>query len=113
MEKLMNNIENKIDELFNDFQKQDIYIKYLSVKDKLKNNKEIMNLINEIKRIQKILANNKDYTLQKELKKLYDKLNNYPLYQSYMIIKDDVEQSLYEIKEQFEKYFNEILKINL
>ena len=113
MEKLMNNIENKIDELFNDFQKQDIYKKYLSVKDKLKNNKEIMNLINEIKRIQKILANNKDYTLQKELKKLYDKLNNYPLYQSYMIIKDDVEQSLYEIKEQFEKYFNEILKINL
>ncbi len=109
----MNNIERKIDSLFDSYEKTKLYKDYISVKEQLENNKEIMNIINDIKRLQKIATNNHDLLVEKEIKKLYSKLESYPLYQSYLILKDEINDELFQIKEIFDKYFNEILKINL
>lgn len=107
----MNNIEQKIDDLFDEFERSNLYKRYLSVKVRLENNVKIMSLIKEIKRMQKIATNNKDNLLEQEIKKLYDELNSYPLYQSYLIIKDEIEEELFRIKEPLDKYFKDILKI--
>lgn len=111
MEKYMNNIENKIDNLFDEIEESSLYKDYVKVKKQLRNNKEINCIINDIKRLQKLITNTKDENIELNLKELYDNLNKYPLYQSYLILKDELEEELYMIKEIFEKYFNELLKI--
>ena len=107
----MDNIKNDIDKLFNKIEESNLYKNYLSVKEQLVKNEEIMNLINEIKRYQKILVNNKDEKLEKELKKLYDMLNNYPIYQSYLEILEELNGELTTIKNVFENFLKSILEI--
>ena len=107
----MNNIENKIDDLFDELEKSKLYNDYIKVKKKLEFNDEIMNLISEIKRYQKISANNVDKSVDDKLKELKLKLESYPIYQSYLNIKEDLENELFEIKDTFEKYFKDILKL--
>lgn len=107
----MNDIEHKIDELFDKVENSSICKDYVKVKEKLINNNEIMKLLKEIKRYQKICTNNKDPKLEKDLKELYKKLESYPLYQSYLIKKDELSNELYIIKDTFEKYFEELLSL--
>ena len=105
----MNDIYIKIDKLFDELEKSTLYKDIIKIKQKLINNKEIMNIIEEIKRYQKIATNNKDMILEKKIKDLYLKLESYPLYQSYLIKKDELEEELFMIKDIFEKYFKELL----
>ena len=70
-----------------------------------------MSIIQEIKRYQKIGTNNKDNSVEDKIKELNIKLESYPLYQSYLIIKEELEEELFNIKEVFEKYFHDILKL--
>lgn len=107
----MNKIQNEIDSLFDELEETKLYKDYLKIKKQLESNKEIMDLIDDIRRYQKIATNNKDENVELEIKKLYDKLYKYPLYQSYLIVKEEVEEELFQIKEQFDKYFEDILKL--
>jgi cell fate (sporulation/competence/biofilm development) regulator YmcA (YheA/YmcA/DUF963 family) len=109
----MNNIKNEIDELFDELEKSKLYNDYVAIKKKIENNNEIMNLINEIKRLQKIATNTHDEIIEKEIKESYKRLESYPIYQSYLIIKDELEEELFEIKEQFDNYFKEILSLDI
>ena len=111
MEKLMNNIQNKIDKLFDDFEESTLYSDFIKIKEKLINNKEIMDIIDEIKRFQKLATNNKDVVLERRIRKLYTKLEAYPLYQSYLIKKDEIEEELFTTKSIFESYFKDLLSL--
>lgn len=104
-------IENKIDNLFDELEQSDLYKNYINAKKQLEDNNEIMDLIEEIKKYQKIATNNKDNSVEDKIKELNKKLESYPLYQSYLIIKEELEQELFQIKEVFEKYFHDILKL--
>lgn len=107
----MNNIKDKINLLFDNIENSNLYKNYLEVKEMLENNKEIMDLINNIKRLQKIATNNKDDVIERKIKDLYFKLDSYPIYQSYLIIKEELNEELCFFKDSFEKYFEELLKI--
>ena len=107
----MDNINKKINDLFDKLEESKLYNDYLRVKKQLEANDEIMNLINEIKRYQKILANNNDKSVGEKLKSLRFNLESYPIYQSYLGIKEELENELFEIKDTFEKYFKDILKL--
>lgn len=109
----MNNIKRKIDQLFDELEKSKLYDDYVAIKKKLRENDEIINLINKIKRLQKIATNHHDLQVEKEIKELYKRLESYPIYQSYLIIKDELEETLFGIKEQFDGYFKEILSLNI
>ena len=98
----MNDIQNKIDKLFDNLEESALYKDFINIK-------EIMNTINEIKRYQKLATNNKDIVLERNIRKLYTKLEAYPLYQSYLIKKDELEEELYMVKGIFENYFKELL----
>lgn len=107
----MNDIKKEIDNLFDEFEKTKLYNDYLDAKKKLESNQEIMGVIKRIKELQKIVTKNKDGRLEQQIKDLYLKLNSYPLYQTYLILKDEIEEELFFLKEQFDKYFNNILFI--
>lgn len=109
MVRQMSDIEEKIDELFDDFEESKLYKDYLSVQDKISKDKEIISVINEIKKFQKISANNKDKSVELKINELYKKLESYPIYQSYLIMHDEIEEELFMIKEVFDKYFNNLL----
>lgn len=108
----MDDISNEIDNLFDSFENSKLYKDFVNVKKQLESNEEIMNIITRIKRLQKIATNNKDEMVEKEIKDLYKKLESYPLYQSYLIIKDLVQDELFGVKEQFDSYFKEILSLD-
>ncbi len=109
----MNEIKDEISLLFSDLKMSKLYKDYVKVKENLKNNSEITTLIKNIKRMQKIATNNKDVKIEKDLKKMYDKLYSIPLYQSYLIIKEELEETLYMISDNFDKYFKSILFIDI
>lgn len=112
MEKLMNSdITKKIDELFDELKQSSLYKNYISAKKQLEENSEIASIIEKIKRLQKIAVNNKDDVVEKELKVLYKKLDSYPLYQSYIEFKEELEYELKTISKEFSNYFHEILKL--
>lgn len=102
---------SSIDELFNYIESSKLYNDYVNVRKKLKSNEEIMNLIKEIKRYQKIATNNKDCSVEMKLKELYKQLHAYPLYSSYLLIKDELEENMLMIRDMFDKYFYDLLKI--
>ena len=108
----MSDIEEKIDELFDDFEESKLHKDYLSVQDKISKDKEIISVINEIKKFQKISANNKDKSVELKINELYKKLESYPIYQSYLIMHDEIEEELFMIKEVFDKYFNNLLTLS-
>ena len=107
----MNDINKRIDNLFDELEESELYKNYKRIKKQLEDNKEIMSIIQEIKRYQKIGTNNKDNSVEDKIKELNIKLESYPLYQSYLIIKEELEEELFNIKEVFEKYFHDILKL--
>lgn len=109
----MNEIKDEISLLFSDLKMSELYKDYVKVKENLKNNSEITTLIKNIKRMQKIATNNKDAKIENGLKKMYDKLYSIPLYQSYLIIKEELEENLYMISDNFDKYFKSILFIDI
>lgn len=111
MVKNMNDIYKEVDDLFNDFKNTELYKNYISCKSKIESNKEIMDLIDNIKRYKKIYVNKKDVKVKEELDKLYDKLNRYPIYQSYLIYKDEINDYLIKLSCRFNKYFKDILEL--
>ena len=108
----MNDITKKIDILFDELEKTDTYKDYISVKSQLENNKDIKKIIEDIKRYQKIVVNNKDKSVENKLKELYKKLDDYPIYQSYLDKKEDLEYELKMISDTFSSYFEKLLKLN-
>lgn len=107
----MNEIKDKINSLFDEFESSELYQRYVSVKRQLEQSEDVMTTIKEIKRLQKIATNNQDNDVENKIKKLYKILDETPIYQSYMIIKDEVNETLYGVKEIFEKYFSELLSL--
>lgn len=107
----MNDIKKDIEDLFNEFEKSKLYNDYLAAKEKLEQNEEIMKVIKRIKELQKIATKTKNENVEQQIKDLYSKLDSYPLYQSYLILKDEIEEKLFFLKNQFDKYFNNILFI--
>lgn len=107
----MNEIKDKINSLFDEFESSELYQKYVSVKKQLEENEDVMSTIKEIKRLQKIATNNQDNDVENRIKELYKILDETPLYQSYLIMKDEVNETLFGVKEIFEKYFGELLSL--
>ena len=111
MVKQMNNIEKEIDNLFNELESSDLYKNYKKVKKQLEENNELNKILTEVKRLQKIAVNEKDKNVDIELKKLYKTLDNYPLYQSYLSIKEELEEELQNISITLNNYFKSILEL--
>ena len=87
------------------------YQKYLLIKDKMTNDKEINNLLEEIRILQKKLANNSNnIEIKNELDLKNNDLRNIPLYRDYLNTLDDINNIFNIIENKLNSYFDK--KIN-
>ena len=85
-----NIILSKIEEIVNIIKNSDEYQKYIEVSFKMKNNKEIMSLIDE------------------EINKKIEELEEYPIYLEYTYLQEDLNNSISLVKNSIENYINNI-----
>ncbi len=100
-------ISQKVNEIINEIENSPLYKKYLDLQDKIKNNKELMELINKVRVMQKDVLHNKDS--EDNLDKLVDELNNYPLYREYSNTIYEINNIYGIIESRINNYFEDII----
>ena len=96
-------ILNKVDEIIKDIESSNEYQKYLLLKDKISNDKELIRLINEVKILQKDVVhhlNKKDL-----LKEKLEELDNNPLYREYNNTISEINNTFAIIESSINNYF--------
>jgi len=114
MEKKLSDIEKDIDDLVSSIKESDKYKRYILVRDKIKEDKDIMDRINKVKSIQKEIVNlkykGKDYKDKDlEIDNILKELNSYPIYLEYDYLVEDLNYMLKYIKESIEDEINKIV----
>lgn len=105
------NILKKVDELVNYIKNSNDYIKYQQLVKEVKSNNEIMNIIEEVKLLQKT-AVNKEYLkedtkdINKKIKTNLEKLEAYPIYQEMTYLQEDLNNLFMTIKNMLDDYIN-------
>lgn len=112
MVRLLNDIcLEKVDELVEYIKTTDEYTRYISMREKIKENKDIMKLIDNIKILQK-KAVNEEYKgsdiskIEDDIKENLLKLKGYPLYSEFSYIQEDLNETFQGIKTILENYVN-------
>lgn len=102
----------KIDEIIDIVKNSDQYKTYLEIVDKLRNNKEVMTLIKDIKLLQQEAVKKQSLgTSYKEIdSEIADKLKrleDYPIYLEYTYLRDDLDQTFQNVKITLQDYIND------
>lgn len=106
------NILKKTDELVNYIQNSNDYIKYQKLVQEVKNNQEIMDIIEKVKQLQKV-AVNKEYhqegtkDINDQIKTNLKRLKTYPIYQEMTYLQEDLNNLFMTIKNMLDDYINE------
>lgn len=100
-------ISQKVDEIINEIENSSIYQKYLSLKEKIAKDKELMELINKVRVMQKDVLHKR--TTKEELERLVNELNSHPLYIEYSNAVYEINNIYGIIESSLNKYFNDIL----
>ena len=100
-------ILEKIDEIIQIIETSPEYLKYLDLKEKIKNHKELMELINRVRVMQKDVLHKKNN--QNELDKLLSELNNNPLYREYNNVIYEINNTYSIVENSINNYFERIV----
>jgi len=106
-------IQNKIDELFLTIKNSPEYKAYQNIGEVLENNKEVNDLVNEIKKLQQESVrleeeNNPKYKeIDKVIEEKVNTLNSIPIYQEYLRRMDEFNDIIASSKDNIEKYIND------
>ena len=90
------------------------YKKCIELKEKMNSNVEINDLVSKVKQLQKayVKSNFKDDNIKKEIDIVNDKLNNIPIYVSYLRYLEEVNDMINFVKEELNDYFYKLLNEN-
>lgn len=106
----MENVNNKVDELIDYIKNTNDYKMCLKLRSQMNNNKELIDLINEIKKLQKkYIRGNYDDSLKKELDEKNETLLSIPLYVVYNQHLARVNEMIDYVKESLNDYFYNLL----
>lgn len=113
MEKYMNNILKKTEELIDTIKKSNDYQEYLRIKQIIKNDKEIMELIDNVKSLQKRIVkeqikNNDISNLEQQIEEKLKKLDSFPIYNEFNNLQYDINNCMQIIKNTIENHLNDI-----
>ncbi len=109
-------IENSISELFNSIESSFEYQEYKKIKDILESDKEVIDLVEEIKKLQQestVLEYNNDpkyVELDKVIEDKVKKLNEMPTYNKYLQAMEEFNQVLKMSSSIIEDYVEDIIK---
>ena len=107
VKQLNKKVNDKIDEINKEIETSEIYQKYLSLKEQIENNKELVELINKVRVTQKDVVHQKKK--EKELQELVDELNNHPLYREYNNTLYEINNIYGIIESSLNNYFERII----
>ena len=112
---LSNDVLSKIDEIVKYIEESDTYKRYKDIEKKIENDSDIMDNVNRVKSIQKEIVKleieKKDISnLEKEIEDILSVLNTYPIYQEYIYLQEDLDNTFQSIKSIIETYINDKLK---
>ena len=105
MVKLLN---KAVEEVISVIQKSDDYQKCLALKEKMKQNKELMQLIENIKEAQKRYIKNGSQD-KKEIQVLEEKLSNYPIYVLYQQHLEKINSMISYVQDDLNEFFTQLL----
>ena len=106
---LSKSTKESLDKLIDSIIKSDEYKKSLELKEKMNNDKDLMNLIDEVRVLQKkYIRSNYDKTIKEELDNKNEILNKNLLYNEYNYYLDIVNQKINIIKDELNNYFYDI-----
>ena len=97
-------ILDKVDEIIEVIKTSSNYQKYLLLQEKINSNQELINLINKVKDLQKMIVNGKD--MEKELKEKMSLLENNPLYREYNNTINDINNEFTIVENTLNNYFD-------
>ena len=100
-------INEKVDEIIQEIETSDIYQKYLLLQNKIKNNKELMELINKVRVMQKDVLHK--VSKEEELNMLVNELNNHPLYIEYSNVLYEINNTYAIIENSINNYFDKVI----
>lgn len=110
-------IESSIEELFDSINNSNEYKEYLSITNELNKNKEVINLIDEIKSLEKEATNleyngdSKYMEIDKEIEEKTKILNNNSSYKEYLSKLKNFNNTLLASSSLLEEYVNEKVTI--
>ena len=102
-----NKIIDKVNEIINLIESSPDYKKYISLKNQMSQNPELMELINKVRVLQKDVIHH--MKSQEELKKLTDELDNHPLYREYNNTLWELNNTYAIVENSINKYFQDKL----
>lgn len=106
----MENVYKAIDELIDTIINSNEYKTCVSLKEKMSTNTEVMNLIENIKKMQKkYIRSEYDKEIKKELDSLEEELMNIPIYHMYNDSLEKVNEMINYVKDELNDYFNKLL----
>lgn len=85
------------------------YKKCVEIKDQMRNNKELMKLIDDIKILQKKYVKTNSDEVLRELKELEEKLNSIPIYVIYMQHLEKVNEKINFVRDELNDYFDKVI----
>ena len=107
----MEDLYNSLDEVINCIKDSPEYIKCNELKKKMSNNKEITELVNKTKKLQKEFIKTNDKNIKEELDSCNDRLNEIPIYYIYnenlKLVNEKIEYVKDSLNDYFYKLFNE------
>ena len=105
MVKLLN---KAVEEVISVIQKSDDYQKCLELKEKMRQNKELMQLVENIKEAQKRYIKNGSQD-KKEIQVLEEKLSNYPIYVLYQQHLEKINSMISYVQDDLNEFFTQLL----
>ncbi len=102
-------MNKELDEVINTIINSDDYKSCIQLKEKMSTNKEICELVDKIKVLQKKYVRENGEEVLEELKPLEERLNEIPIYVIYMQHLEKVNEMINYVKDELNDYFYKVL----
>ena len=106
---MVNQLNKAIDEVVEVITSSSDYKNCIELKEKMSNNQDVCELVEQIKKLQKKYVLENDDKILTELKSLEDRLNNIPIYAIYMQHLEKVNEMINYVKDELNNYFYQVL----
>lgn len=102
-------MNKELDEVINTIINSNDYKSCIQLKEKMSTNKEICELVDKIKVLQKKYVRENGEEVLEELKLLEERLNEIPIYVIYMQHLEKVNEMINYVKDELNDYFYKVL----
>ena len=102
-------MNKELEEVINIIINSDDYKSCIQLKEKMSTNKEICELVDKIKVLQKKYVRENGEEVLEELKPLEERLNEIPIYVIYMQHLEKVNEMINYVKDELNDYFYKVL----